>query len=740
MAPERLIPHHLAGDLGIEGMETAAEPIKQPAEAAHERFDARRLELKKGKSMESQYKADMEAKGISIPEGVNVELMLIEGFQETVRDAERFRKIHAEATDPKEKAKAMSMYLKFKSEIQEYTKYGSGFERSYRNYMREKLHFFKFEGLLEERRQLKGLMDESSFASLPEGALDGPRGLSVKDQVRVEQIMRDVPDDHTIDREEYIAGLKTMYDEQSPEYIAALQQFDQEAVAPEGEEPKKLESKKDIADRLAEIQTELEDLWGRDRLRYFWGQEQWDNLLNEFAEGAKVIETPSVIALMNRLEFIRQHHDRSTVGGVVVGPPGTGKTTGIEYYLEKIGFPNAEQIDMSEEVTRYMLFGSKSLEFESPVERMEALVERMGKLSDAEFLSMIKKNGTKFKETFKLSGEGSEEVLAIQMIEDVLDEDLGSGALTPELATKVKSLKERVVQLSEEGYQKELSSDFATTMKKNGWRDGILIHCAREGIPVIINEYNRARNLSFIYGLMTAIPGEKWHFGDNDETITIHPNFRMYMTANIGGQHGVFETPPAFKSRNDYRVVELDTPPTREELQVGLASCAAPDGKWLRSEDDLRKMFILIGEVFKQIRNVTANEPGTVPISYRTIRGLGEELIKYRSRTSKRPIYNPTNESELSFDEALFRGLIETNFQDANPKVQKAVAEICVNAGLLHDPKIREQVEALVGKETYETAIKAHADAAPDYMNKIRETFRQATVGTTAELPVTASV
>src|SRR5207244_893183 len=109
------------------------------------------------------------------------------------------------------------------------------------------------------------------------------------------------------------------------------------------------------------------------------------------------------------------------------------------------------------------------------------------------------------------------------------------------------------------------------------------------------------------YGLATAVPGEKWYFADNDEYINVPDHWRMYFTANIGRQHGVYDVPQAFASRGAEvgEVMKIGYPPLREELMVTLATLSDAQGNFLRSDEDLGRLSVLVKEVFPKVRAVT---------------------------------------------------------------------------------------------------------------------------------------
>ena len=211
--------------------------------------------------------------------------------------------------------------------------------------------------------------------------------------------------------------------------------------------------------------------------------------------------------------------------------------------------------------------------------------------------------------------------------------------------------------MAQSAFRTELGNTFAHIVKRNGWRDGVIISALRSGNSIIMDEFNKNKNWSLIYGLLTAKPGEEWYFADNNERIQIPEDWRMYFTANIDRKHGVFEVAEALASRGQAEVMQVGYPPRKEEMLASLVALANPEGDFLRSKEDLGKLYILINEVFPKVRAYIEGKRQVIPLSYRTIRDIGEKLVQYRDPKTKAPVYQPT---KTSFDQAVYDVMVES--------------------------------------------------------------------------------
>jgi hypothetical protein len=320
------------------------------------------------------------------------------------------------------------------------------------------------------------------------------------------------------------------------------------------------------------------------------------------------------------------------------------------------------------------------------------------------------------KNTFRVTKDESAAVLVGQILEEL--EKGKTQVQDPELAKKIGGIREKMVGLTQKAFRRELASQFGHLASRNGWRDGVVISALRRGDDIIFDEFNKNRNWSLLYGLMTAKPGENWYFADNDEQIRVPDNWRMYFTANIGAKHGVYPVPEAFASRAAGMTLEAGYPPQAEEMNVALCSLSNPEGDFLRSQDDLAKLFVLINEVFPKVRNFIEDKPNIIPISYRLLRDLGEKLVMYNDPKTGKPVYQPTGKS---FDAALYEVMIGSYSLYEDKTIPKEIANICTNVGLLLDDSMRKQMEGWIGKDEFEERKKTFAEHKEDFREIVKK-------------------
>ncbi len=705
------MPRHIAGETeNLVGEEETQDLSPK------ERYETRQGELRKVTDFETVLNEELKARGQEIPANLNLSLLAVEEFQRFVKEAQDLREQVKKSGSANEKTLALTTLVQKKKQIDEYVGYGASFERAYREYLREQNEFSHFRFKLKEITRLEGLLTEPTFKdSASEKPLTDEKEpgkvnkaqrarketQNISSQARLEMLMhelrREDGQEEEKHRQEMLASLKVIYPEDSPEYKQLAQELLQQT-------PETLpQTKADIKKEIIGLQEEVKNLWEDPMVRYFYQKREFENLMQAFARGDDVIETQSVIKHLNELHEWEQQHQRTTIGGVLVGPPGVGKTTLVRHYLEAKD-RGYVYIDLSEDVTRYLLYGSKSIEFKSPIDYLKRLTHDLSGLNEETFKQFITENAESVKNTLGAADEEASVVLINQ-----LQESLSQGAeslegqndeASQQLKEQLTEIKGRIVGLAEKSYRKQLSSEFGHLVKRNGWRDGMAIAGLRRGDSILFDEFNKNKNWSLIYSLMTAKPGEKWYFADNDEYIQIPDDWRMYFTANIGRKHGVAVVSEALASRAGGKVMEVEYPGAKEEMQVALTSLANIEGDFLRSKKDLAKLYVLINEVFPKVRNYIEDKPQSIPLSFRTIRDLGEKLVLYRDPKTKRHIYEPTKKS---FDAAAFEILIGSYPVYEDKKIPEELAKLATSVGLfLDDESIKDEVIKLIGQKLYD--------------------------------------
>ncbi len=687
--PERLLPRHLGGEVPeVKAAAKESRKTKTQPEANRVLREAREQALENVPELER-----------------DLRLKAIEQFQLLIKQAQDLRSIVKSAKSADDRFLAAQHYKAKKTEIEGWLgdEEKLSFEKAYREYIRSKLDYLEFKNSLKTATQLSGLLEQASFASA--------EGLDDISYARAEAVSQrqSVSDEvQTDDVNNIEQALKTIFDEESEEYVNALKEFKTQ------KERKLPRSKKQLQEELAAARAKIEELWEDPMVRYFSGKEEIETVLKQFSEGEDVVETQSVIHSLNMLHEWETQHQRTTVGGVLVGPPGVGKTTLVRHYLEEKG-RNYVYLDLSEDVTRYMLYGSKSLEFKDPTEYYNKLSDDLRGLDPEKFRDFVSEHSKLLGETLHLNPDEAAVTAIAQIQESLQAAEKTKAADVPQL----RDLQTKVVNMAEAAFRGELAKKFAHIVKKNGWRDGVITAALRRGDSVLMDEFNKNKNWSLIYGLLTAKPGEDWYFADNDERIPIPDNWRMYFTANIERKHGVFEVPEALASRAEGKVMEIPYPPRKEEMLVSLSALANPDGTFLRSKEDLGKLYTLINEAFPKIRSFLEGKRQTIPLSYRTIRDLGEKLVLYRDAKNKKPLYQA---SKMSFDEAVYQVMVESYKQFEGSENPKAVVDMLTSVGILmDDEKLKDKIMGYIGQEAYDERKKASEDTKKDFEEIIKQ-------------------
>lgn len=678
-----LLPFHIGGEMPSE------EAAKKEELTPREKYELRQEKLMEAPDLDGLLRKDLKEKGIEPPETLNLSLLAIEEFQRITKEAQTLRKVAREAKDPQEKMAALGQYDVKKQEIQEYLNYGFSFEKAYREYIMERNEYITFTFNLKKIRQLESALEEPAFKSIPETAK-----MDDRDYSRLEKIMREskgVDPKTKKGNESLLESLKSIFPEDSQEYKELAKRI----LEKEEESEKLPRTKKEIREELNRLMAEVKEKWENPMVRYFWQRNRLESLLEAFARGDDVIETESVIKYLNELHEWEKQHQRTTVGGILVGPPGVGKTTLIEHYLKTKNRSYA-YIDASEELTWYFLWGSKEIEFTSRLDYLEKLEKSLSSLDEKNFKEFIVNNAERLSKEYRFLKKSEAEKNALAMIfSEIMSAEEETGK-----EEKIKALKEKLHSIAVKSLGDEIVKETLKLLDngKNGWRDGIILSALRKNESLIIDEFNHLKKWTNVYKILTSKPGSEYYFKPTNERIRIPDDWRMYFTANIGRKHGGFEIAEALASRAGGKVMEINYPPVKEEMEVALASLSDPEGNFLRSKDDLVKLFLLVNEAFPKIRTFIEDKRQSIPISFRTIRDLGEKLVLYRHPETKKPVYRAT---EKSFDEAIYDILVKSYALYEDKTIPENTVKLMTSIGLLLDEKIKDDVIKWIGKETY---------------------------------------
>lgn len=659
---------------------------------------------------ETELKKHLRGRGVSeefIKEH-NLSLMAIEEYQRFAREAQTLWEALRETSNPREKATAFIEYKKRKDKMAEYQSF-PGFEKGCLEYINARK---EYTGFMRSLRQLTGLEQavmEPSFTTLSEDARIDERG-----QAALEQIMGKEGSGTVADAREFLTNLALVYPKDSQEYQAIAG----EILSRRGKIP---QTKAEMTKEIARLKQEVFEKWQDPMVRYFYKEHTMNKMLGDFAKNCDVLETPDVIHDMNLLHEWEMQHPHTTVGGVLVGPPGVGKTTEVRHYLEEKGRKYA-YIDLSEDVTRYMLYGSKAVEFTSPKEFIGKLIADLKNMDDTQFQNFVLEHSATLLNSM---GEDEAVVTLISQIDTTLAEaGMSAGALpegtelSGDLRAQAGEMRAKVQGMAEKAFRREMATEFAHLTKKNGWRDGFLIYCLRNNINPIFDEFVKFKNWSLIYGLITAKPGEKWFFADNNEWIDVPKDWRMYFTANIGRKHGGFTVAEALASRAGGKVLEKGYPEPATEMLISLMSISNPEGDILRSEEDMTKLFRTVFDLFPAVRTFIEGKNQTIPISFRTIRDLGEKLVRYKDPATGRLVYAPTDKT---FDQALYEVLIGTYSLYEDKTVPTEIVNLATSVGLFLDDSVKEMVLGKRGSD----GVRSGGWISEDTYNQRRTEFEK---------------
>lgn len=670
------------------GREELSEEKKYREMRMNEPEIGQESKVKSAKSREKILKARQEAvtaRDVMLADAEdfprNQRLEAVRLYIDRARDVVATRKAVRAANGPQEKAKWTKKFAEAKRKFDEMMDDPAEFpklEKAFRAWIVAKKQYGEFRRKELELAKINVALDQPTVRASAE------ENFSVTNIARLERLSGEEQEiEHSVDDD--IAALDLLYEgvDGGDEQIELL------STELRGGERKELEytemSRAELEKLRGKLERELDTMWQEDIfLQRLEAEHQTNRLLEDLVSGKDVLALPSVIQFENQLAEWERLHARTTVGAIVVGEPGVGKTTGIRDYLEKRGRKYV-YIDLSEEVTRYTLFGTKALEFKSSAEYYEELLRQLEGMDEVELKKFIVEHGKTIAKTYRLKGEESEgEALFFQM----LQEELSAAAEVPDLKDKIDDAKARLTAVTQEAFRGEVANRFLHLVQKNGWRDGVIISALRRRQSVIFDEFVKCRDLTLIYGLLTAKPGGKWHFADNNEDIEVPSDWRMYFTANIGRKHGGYKVAEALASRGQGKIVEAEYPPRHEETTVALASLCDAEGYFLRREEDRAKMMVFVNDVIPKIRVELEGKEGVIPISWRTIRDLGEKLVEQRTIDGQ-IVRRATSKS---FDEGAWEILVDSYKLYEDRSMARNIVDLMTQFGFFVDDEWKRKV------------------------------------------------
>ncbi len=490
------------------------------------------------------------------------------------------------------------------------------------------------------------------------------------------------------------------------------------------------EERKDLPnlslDSLKKLQQDLEvdaeELWEKSGVKERWFERQLHQWIQSNLRGDLVLEFNSVVKHLNDLDDIERTYQNTTIGAVVVGEPGVGKTTLIQHFLEKKG-RGYVYIDMSEEVTRYQLFGSPSLKQESAMDQYQHFAEQLAGMSEEEIAKLIQEHADKLEQS--MGGLSSEErgVVALSQIRETLDE--AQGHMDDNMKDQLVKVRGTLEGIVRKHYRSEAAKKLMDVTKKNGWRDGVVIHALRNGHSLIIDEFNKAKSWTLIHRLATSRPGEDFFFADNNENIPIPKAWRMYFTGNIGKKHGTFGVREAFASRIGGKVLEVDVPPNEEERTAMMTFLSDSDYRLMRPDPDIVRLMYFVKDIVPKLRGIIKDQRNVIPISYRLFRDTAEQLVDYKHEQPR-----PT-----TVDRALFNVLIRPYAVFETRDIPERLIKMCHTAGLLIGEEVEDEVIKWgnVTKDELKELRAKRADV--DVEAVVREIYHATVAAMTAQMP-----
>jgi MoxR-like ATPase len=581
-------------------------------------------------------------------------------------------------------------------------KYGKKLDRAHREWIKEKMNFVNFKRLFHGLQNIERAIREYSPTTLDKTSVamrERKRGVASQME-RNQMTTAFETEDQTVESaaSEMTDALKFIFDDEETE-TALREEIAKSVKSIEAEGDRELyTSEMTLPDKeayerktvdfsevsLSELEQAREDLlvdcetaWAKPGVQYRWFESQFSQWTQANLRGDRVLEFPSVIKVMNELDDIERTYKRTTIGGVLVGEPGVGKTTMVEHFLGKKG-RKPVCIDMSEEVSRYQLYGSPSIQTESSMDQHRKFADAIAGMNDNEIKKLVKEHAEKLGGAMSAFSQEEKEVVAsAQLVEQVSEE--GSGA---DIKASAALVRERLHEIVSKAYRSDVAKKLEDVTKKNGWRDGIVIHALRNNYPLIIDEFNKAKSWTLLHRLSETEPGTKFYFADNNEWIDVPEDWRMYFTGNIGQRHGTFGVREAFASRIGGKVIKVETPPPEEERTAMLTMICDSDARLMRPPSDVVNLLFFIKDVVPKVRNAIQDQSNVIPISYRLERDLAEQLVDYEKMMPRR----------ATLDEALLRVLLRPYVVFEAGEIPKNIARLCVAAGLLLGKEVEKEV------------------------------------------------
>ncbi|MFH0860802.1 MAG: rhodanese-like domain-containing protein [Candidatus Altiarchaeota archaeon] len=681
------------------------EKLMRGAESGNDRDKAQLRKLR-----EEKYRERKKAMDAALPQGEEVwdeqTMLSVVNVRRYIKEAGQAKKNLISAKDDEEREAAAQVYAYtqkrlddfldqspqfYDNETGDFLKEGKPgqmrpvFEKMHRLFLKEQRNYDKYvdkqdrlsevEEEIERRGEQRVEIVKRQKKGEP-GTLDSKNMKALAITSRLEEKAE------AVDSAEVLGNLERIYSKDSREYKALKARLESKAKGGE-EDLKKMHHKK-LVELRDGLRKEIADLDEDTMIEHFRTEDLRKKLIKDLDAGNDVLLIPYTVEKLQELRFIEKNNPNTTIGCVAVGEPGTGKTTAIRQHIHDTGREFA-YIDMSGDVSRFMLYGSKSVSVGDPIEQFTRLTKALESFD-------VKKVGALVQAGVDAVGPS---FLAL------IDEEIGKeGALN---VKNPENVKKQLQDIVEKQFNRELATEIYKYGKQNGWRYGFLVDCLRKGVCPIIDEFNKSKDLSLLHSLMTAVPAADeeagpepgkdadnikkshrgwWYFADNNEWIRVPKDWRMFFTGNIGAKHKVHSVVGALGSRMEGKVIFFDYPPAEQEYEVMQASVSDSDGEVRRSRKDMQDLMVLTGEAVPKIRKGIAKMANAIPISLRSTRQIGGLLFNRQTQTPK----------DIALDKAVKWVLVDTYAITEDKEPAKLVVAELTACGILLSEGIGEKL------------------------------------------------
>jgi len=446
-----------------------------------------------------------------------------------------------------------------------------------------------------------------------------------------------------------------------------------------------------LADRITKVEADTTDIWRSEEVRMAWLKRMHLEYIKQMDEGRAVLETPTVIRLLNRIhEALFGSKAYKVSGPALVGPPGWGKTSMLQDYFRSFGLePLSADIDPGQ--SAFSLMARPTLGLEKGLEEIKALVALVDDMEPSQIKRICELDPEKFNAVFDIAP--SEICVLGEEVSANEDDE------SPEAYDKWERIRQKIkAQL-----EAKLMTDFVSTVENlflnKGYSYNLILKGLQQNKPVILNEFPELQEWTFLHGLLTAVPstdedaaprptlkpkeGEQikspngWFFNTiTGDWMRVPKHFRICFTGNIGVEYGNTGLPPALMSRIGGGLIQIDGLPPEE-----LARCivwpllsSKDTGKFLLKDDVAYKLHFLITDFFPKLQtklNDIADESFT--IATREIIDLCRCLHPYH------------NQNPCSLDEALMRTLVRPAHARRFLESLKFIVAMLKGTGFLSD-------------------------------------------------------